>query len=220
MPRGFELCALAALCVCGCEGTTGLTGGAVDAASEGSAADATPEERPDAPSPSDAGSDTLSDGGESNLLRNGSFEDGVGGCGPGWTNVYGTIQRSNEAHTGSSSCMLCGPGGLIRLARTSGSGATGRSGDSFYLEVWGRLLDDAGGGSRISLEALVTPADGGAAQSYASAPAGTAQAWTVYNWSFALREDTSELLYDVDFAPGLDGPTQCVLLDDALMVKQ
>jgi hypothetical protein len=52
--------------------------------------------------------DTGSDGGGGNLLANGGFENGQGGCGSNWGNGYGmTFMRVSPGRTGSSACLVC-----------------------------------------------------------------------------------------------------------------
>ncbi|HEY2367500.1 MAG TPA: hypothetical protein VGH87_13990 [Polyangiaceae bacterium] len=93
---------------------------------------------------SDAGD--ASDGG-GNLLTNGGFENGNGGCGTNWGNGYGmTFTRVSPGHTGNSACVVC----------TNGSNS-----DSYQLDAVATIPVHAG---NYYAEAwLGTPWDGGVA---------------------------------------------------------
>ena len=53
----------------------------------------------------DTGTDA---GGGGNLITNGGFENGQGGCGTNWGNGYGmTFTRVSPGHSGSSACLVC-----------------------------------------------------------------------------------------------------------------
>lgn len=138
---------LAPIAVVGCAALTSLddlSQGQTDAGG----ADVT---RPDgAPSDGGGGNDVVqtgdaSDGG-GNLLANGGFENGNGGCGTNWGNGYGmTFMRASPGHTGNSACLVClqGSGASYQIDAIATIPVTA---GNYYAEAW-----------------IQTPWDGGAA---------------------------------------------------------
>ncbi len=99
---------------------------------------------------SDAGSDVVqtsdaSDAG-GNLVTNGSFENGNGGCGANWGNGYGmTFTRVSPGHTGNSACLVCIQGSGLSYQIDAIATMPVQAGN-YYAEAW-----------------IDTPWDGGAA---------------------------------------------------------
>jgi hypothetical protein len=81
-----------------------------------------------------------------NLVANGSFENGQGGCGANWGNGYGmTFSRVAPGHTGGSACLVCIQG----------------SGQSYEIDAVATIPVQAG--SYYAEAWIDTPWDGGAA---------------------------------------------------------
>jgi len=77
------------------------------------------------------------DAGGGNLVANGGFENGQGGCGTNWGNGYSmTFSRVSPGHTGNSACLVCtnlnNPSSYQLNAVTPVSVPAG----NYYAEAW------------------------------------------------------------------------------------
>ncbi|HEY1959680.1 MAG TPA: hypothetical protein VGH28_28920 [Polyangiaceae bacterium] len=80
-----------------------------------------------------------------NLVENPSFDDGQGGCGPGWGNGYGmSFTRVSPGRTGPYACEVCiTPGSQDSFQLQSLPLIPVQAGTSYYAEGW--LMTPEGG---------------------------------------------------------------------------
>jgi hypothetical protein len=153
--------------------------------------------------------------GPAGLFQNGSFEDGPGGCGVGWTAYYNcTIQRSPIARTGSSSCEVCslnlvGADSFALAPVTDAPVAPG----SYYGEVWLHEDADAAAGN-AGLLPIETLPDGGTDtfQGPFFPPTST---WTSSSETFTVDSSGTLTLQIHNYQP-----TGCILVDDVSVFAQ
>jgi hypothetical protein len=82
-----------------------------------------------------------------NLVNNGGFENGQGGCGTNWGNGYSdTFSRVSPGHTGSSACLVCTNNANNQSYQIDAIANIPITAGNYYAEAW-----------------IVTPWDGGAA---------------------------------------------------------
>lgn len=127
---------LVASLMAGCSLVTSLDGlGPTDGAAGDVANDVVTNDAGDASAPPDSGG---------NLAANPSFDDGQGGCGPGWGNGYGmTFTRVSPGRTGPYACEVCiGQGATGSFALASLAPIPVQAG-SYYTEAW--LMTPDGG---------------------------------------------------------------------------
>src|SRR5206468_2542035 len=100
------------------------------------------------PPPGSGGGGGQDTGGAPPILQNGGFEEGQGGCGPGWLGDRATLTRSTTAHSGTYSCEVClkpGTGDvLFNLFPVPDTIVQGpKEGDTYYA-IHGTADADAG----------------------------------------------------------------------------
>jgi hypothetical protein len=149
-----------------------------------------------------------------NLLTNGGFENGNGGCGIGWT-ADGTLYRSPDSHSVCWACYFCrGANATVTLSTTAaGLDASIAPGESYSIEAFVSVPADAGG------PALALPAFSvaGSLPRYGpgqSVPAGSG--WIKVSFAYAYDGDAAGSLgagVGIQTAP-------CVLIDDVTVIKQ
>jgi hypothetical protein len=165
------------------------------------------------------GSQTGSDSGAPNLVVNGSFENGTGGCGTGWGGglSYGaTFQRSDLAHTGSSSCEICpidtsGTGSFALAPNTAFEAIAG----SYYAEAWIHAPADAGAAAQSGIQVFLTYADGGAPPVYQGTQVAPNDGWLSTSEGFSTNGDGQMTLQIHTYVGG-----GCVLVDDVAIYAQ
>jgi hypothetical protein len=124
MRHGF---ALLGATLCGCSLTTPLADlGPLDAGDAG-----------DAGQSSDASSSDASSDAGANLISNGSFEQGAGGCGINWGAGYNaTYMKTSPGRTGSSACVVCAQTGAMGSYAMDLLTPISVQPGSYYAEAW------------------------------------------------------------------------------------
>jgi hypothetical protein len=80
--------------------------------------------------------DSGADGG-GNLVTNGSFENGNGGCGTNWGNGYGmTFTRVSPGHTGNSACLVCINASNLDSYQINAIATIPVQAGNYYAEAW------------------------------------------------------------------------------------
>lgn len=170
----------------------------------------------------EGGGDASGDGGSAdgagdgavNLVVNGGFESGAGGCGAGWNASLGLFDRSAAARAGAASCELCTAGDPSYELRTTSSVMVGPG--SYYAEAW--LLGPTDGGvaaDAVGVQVIVKPLDGGAPAVFQGAEIAAGATWTKSGIDFPVTESSA-----VDVAVHAYEPTGCVLIDDVALYAQ
>jgi hypothetical protein len=158
-----------------------------------------------------------------NLVPNGSFDEGQGGCGPSWGNGYAmTYTRVSPGRTGPYACQVCVQGTTTSYAINElvpipiGAG-------SYYAEAW--LMTPDGGvnepnGVSVNVQYDVDAGIGGCGGippycqgSMVTVP-GT---WTKTTASFTSNAPQSVLL-DLHSYGGT--PSSCFIVDDVALYAQ
>jgi hypothetical protein len=156
----------------------------------------------------------LPDGsGTGNLLSNPSFEDGVGGCGPGWKAFFGGLTRSSVARTGAWSCLICTNGSGVYLTATVDVPVV--AGDSYYAEAWVHAPPsppNTTGSIALQFEEV----DGGPTYDEGAGTMPTAD-WALVNHVARVPGGATLLKFNVHAAANDGG---CLLVDDVGLYKQ
>ena len=136
---------LAIVCVAGCSALTSLGD-----LSQGDAA-STDANGSDVVGSDVTGSDVVQtndggDGGNGNLVTNGDFESGQGGCGTNWGNGYGkTFMRVSPGHAGSA-CLVCDNGANSGSYELQSISPIPVQAGNYYAEAWMETPWDGGVG--------------------------------------------------------------------------
>jgi hypothetical protein len=184
------------------------TGRALDAGDDGAGCEDSGGKSPDDAAPADA---TL------NLLSNPSFENGVGGCGTGWT-AFGilTFVRSSVAHTGASSCMMCSSDAFELGPATA---LPVDAGESYYGEAW---VHGAPPSSDIAAGIEFTDYYPDGAPYYNASPNAPALAddagWTLIEYVLPVTPGTTKRQFGVHGT--VTTGAGCLLVDDVALYKQ
>lgn len=206
-----------------CSLFTSLDGLSDGLASDGGTSDAISGSDGSTPSsdgaPNQDGSQTGSDGGSPNLVTNGSFENGTGGCGTGWGGglSYGAnFTRSDLARTGSSSCEVCpidstGMGSFALAPNDAFSAAAG----SYYAEAWIHAPVDAGAATQAGIQTFLDYPDGGEAPVFQGTQITPSDGWVVTSEGFETTGDGQMSLQIHMYIGG-----GCVLVDDVAVYAQ
>jgi len=105
---------------------------------------------------SDAGDASAPPDSGGNLAANPSFDDGQGGCGPGWGNGYGmTFTRVSPGRTGPYACEVCIAQGANGSFALSSLAPVSVQAGSYYAEAW--LMTPDGGvpvGNGVGIQIL------------------------------------------------------------------
>jgi hypothetical protein len=163
-----------------------------------------------------APADAASSDAPANLVANPSFEDGVGGCGSGWTVDYGTGNRSSAlAHTGGSSCLVCTTQGGFYLHRIERVPVA--EGQYYYGEAWVHAAP------RPTLPADTHPTTamyftGPDAEAYLeSAVVEPGAGWALVSQTAATPAGVARLQFSVHGSVDDGG---CLLVDDVALYQQ
>ncbi len=164
-----------------------------------------------------------SDAGSGNLLTNGSFELGQGGCGSDWGNGYGmTFTRVSPGHTGQYACLVCMQGGGDSYELDNIAPVTVSAG-SYYVEAWVLASDGGVAGDPGVQVYLADGGDDGGMQgctgggaycqgSFFTAPA----AWTASSTTFSLAAGG---VLKIDMHSYM-GNGSCFIVDDVAVFAQ
>jgi hypothetical protein len=186
----------------------------------GSAMEASPDALPDSGA-TDATGDTAvgaSDGGDAgvvNLVPNPSFDQGAGGCGPGWTGYNQTLAFSTVERSGSRSCEVCPIAGSTSFELSVVTPVAVAAG-SYYAEAW--LEAPAGMPAATQAGVQISYANDGGANTFFQGsmilPSGT---WAVSQEAFVL--DAGQSLTMRVHVYGTNNGA-CILVDDVALYAQ
>jgi hypothetical protein len=154
------------------------------------------------PSP-DAGPD-----GPLNLLPNPGFEQGGGGCGPGWGSYGAVVTRSTDARTGGSACQLCAntTGSMELKTATPVAAKAG----AYSAEAWIRAPGTGPAAGATGVQWQYHAPDGGSSPIDQGSMITPSATWMPSNGSFSLGSDgTLDFMVHVYYPDG-----GCVLFDD------
>jgi hypothetical protein len=156
----------------------------------------------------DAGSD-----GPSNLVDNPSFEEGLGGCGSGWTVSNSTLTRFPAARTGTWSCEVCPSASDATYFNLEATRAINVSAGSYYAEAWLLAPPDASAAGLTGVQVSLAPSDAGDFLGTQISPSST---WTPSAISVDVLVDGTALVYVHAYFPN----GGCVLIDDVGLYRQ
>jgi hypothetical protein len=165
------------------------------------------------------GSQTGSDSGAPNLVVNGGFENGTGGCGTGWGgggSYSASFQRSSIAHGGSSSCEICplAASGTASFALGLNNSFETVAG-SYYAEAWLHAPVDASTTGETGIQVFLTFDDGGEPPDYQGSEIAPNDGWVATSEGFNTDGDGQMTLQIHTYVGG-----GCVLVDDVAIYAQ
>jgi hypothetical protein len=149
------------------------------------------------------------------LFTNPDFEEGTGGCGPGWYGDRATLTRSTTAHKGQYSCQVCVQSGetLFNFFPTATSLASAQPGETYFASLWvstvaGQPVNEIG--AQLDVDSNNLAFQGGDVN---AAP----------GWQQVQLNGVVQAAGEINFAVhgGTDtAGSGCYLLDDMTLVKQ
>jgi hypothetical protein len=194
----------------GADGSTGSDSGGSDVANAN-----------DVVQTNDAGGDA---GG--NLVANGGFENGQGGCGTNWGNGYsGTFTRVSPGHTGSNACLVCTSFSNPDSYQIDAIGLIPVQAGNYYAEAWlGTPWDGGFPTAKVGVQiyfvgdaGTISGCPAGDGKTYCQGSFVSAPPWTTSSVSFVVA-GSGQLKLDVHSYAGDAGT--CFVVDDVAVYAQ